>query len=116
MQRIAISIALLLCLTACGRGYSEGDRVGAITKFSHKGLFIKSWEGQQVMGGFVNGENGPQANVFNFTVVDDGIAAQVNAAASSGKPVKLHYIQWLAAPISMSSQYEIVRVEAVAGR
>jgi len=58
---------LALLLTACGRGYSEGERSGVIFKFSSKGLIWKSWEGEMNLGGM----RGAVTNTWKFTLKDD---------------------------------------------
>jgi hypothetical protein len=37
---------MIIFLSSCSENYSNGERIGLITQFSHKGLFWKSWEGQ----------------------------------------------------------------------
>ena len=49
---VAILI-LMVSLTGCGN-YSNGNRVGNITKFSEKGIIWKTWEGQLHLGGISN--------------------------------------------------------------
>ena len=125
MRATVIAIAILLsvgglglcsksCATGCGRGYSDGARTGTIVKFSRKGLAIKSWEGEMVLGGMKmsSGER-PQlvANVWEFTVKDDGPVAAVQKAFESGKPVKVNYVEWVLSGCTMESGYEVVSVE-----
>ena len=60
MKKLIIGLGVALSLTACcnaqaedkaGLGtFSEGYRIGEITKFSVKGMFTKSGEGQMLMG------------------------------------------------------------------
>jgi hypothetical protein len=37
---------VVLSTTGCAATYSDGDRAGIVTKWSHKGFIHKSWEGQ----------------------------------------------------------------------
>lgn len=108
MSRYSIVLALLLL--SCGRGYSDGTRVGTVTKFSHKGLFIKSWEGEANLGGMRQTESGLVPNIWAFTVASDKLVAPIESAMNSGAPVRLGYVQWFASPVSMDSDYEIVSV------
>ena len=128
MFRAIVAIAILLslggsglcvkgCVSGCGADYSEGDRIGSITKFSNKGLFIKSWEGQLNLGGFVtkHSDKGDSlvANTWNFTVTKPELVDKIQHAMVSGKPVKIHYRQWFNSPMSMDSNYEAVTVDVV---
>ena len=42
---ICLSLGLALVMTSCTENYSNGERIGMITKFSQKGLVFDSWEG-----------------------------------------------------------------------
>lgn len=114
---VALIIALLVLsrVTGCDRGYSEGDRTGTVTKFSHKGLAIKSWEGELVMGGIRatatrGGASIMAANVWEFTVKDEAVAKTIENAMQTGETVDLHYIQYLIAPMSMDTKYDVTAV------
>jgi len=97
-------------LTACGRGYSEGERSGIVFKFSNKGLIWKSWEGEMNLGGVRAAENGAVANTWKFTLKDDRLLTQIQNAIETGDAVRLRYVQWTVAPLDMESDYEIVAV------
>jgi uncharacterized protein YxeA len=43
--------------------YSEGTRAGELIKFSHKGVVVKTWEGEISQG--ISG-----AQIFSFSVLD----------------------------------------------
>lgn len=88
-----------LALSAC-EGYSSGERVGVISKFSSKGLFCKSWEGELSMGGFRNstasdGSSQVVANIFEFSVIDPRVVEEVEAALRDGDRVAMKYEQKL---------------------
>ena len=89
--------------------YSEGERVGYVQKFSHKGWLCKTWEGELAMVAVP----GSMPEKFFFTVRSDSVAAQVNK--SSGKRVRLHYEQHLGIPTSCfgDTQFFVTGVEAV---
>ena len=70
-----------------GMTYSEGDRIGTIVKFSRKGTFVKTWEGELHMGGITEGG---VPSVWEFSVDDEEAIKQVDEAQSWGR-VKLHY-------------------------
>ena len=70
--------------------YSDGERGGILQKFSHKGLMIKTWEGELALDGVKTqsiGKNVDVSSVFAFSVKDTSVARQISNA------VKLHYIQ-----------------------
>lgn len=97
---------------ACDRGYSDGDRTGVIYKFSHKGIWFKSWEGEMLLGGARQTDQGTVANVWEFTVLDNALVSSVRAAQESGKPVQIHYIQWLnASPFEADTDYEVLSIK-----
>lgn len=44
--KIVIFSLLTLALTNCAENYSNGDRVGMLTKFNKEGVMFKTWEGE----------------------------------------------------------------------
>lgn len=100
MRNAILVAALCLPLAGCFE-YSNGDRVGTITKFSKKGFFCKTWEGEMFLGGMRKKSNYNEkgeftgtsvvANVWPFTVEDETLVPLVKAALESGEPVVLHY-------------------------
>lgn len=85
--------------------YSEGVRAGRLVKFSHKGLLIKTWEGEISQGV-------SDAQIFIFSV--EGKEKQVldDLNRLQGKFVKLHYFErfgklfWLG-----DTKYFVTKVE-----
>lgn len=113
MKNLSVALLILL-LSACAPDYSEGSRVGVVTKLSYKGLIFKSWEGEMVMGGMKrhtddNGNTSMVANVFEFNV-DPPAVEKVKAAQESGQPVELVYRQWLIAPPTIHNVHVIIDV------
>lgn len=102
--------------TACGViDYSEGERVGVVTKFSKKGIFCKTWEGELAMANFSprsTGNGSTMSNSFEFSVKNEAIVGQVQEALRSQAPVELEYNQvlmpWFC---SQGTEYEIVGVK-----
>ena len=94
-HRIKIVLLALLALAAGGLAlwtlvtltfsYSEGDRIGYVQKFSHKGWICRTWEGELAM----TPVPGSTPEIFRFTVRDDGVVKRMQAA--EGKKVSLHY-------------------------
>lgn len=95
--------------------YSDGDRLGVVFKFSHKGFVWRSWEGELLLNDFVLRKPGEEngSNIFQFSVESDEIAQQVKAL--EGKRVKLHYRQYLLAPMRIGTAYVITAVTPLDG-
>lgn len=72
--------------------YSDGERAGALRKFSRKGWLCKTYEGEMVLEP-VNVAN-PQ--VWAFTVRDEAVVQQLNQAI--GQRVQLHYTEHKGVP------------------
>ncbi len=110
MRRFFLLIILLCTLSACGQNYSDGTRVGVVTKLSQKGLFFKSWEGEMLMAlpSQTVGTIQPEKFVFN---VDPAVESKVEEAMKSGKRVELMYRQWLVRPPTIDSDYVIIDVK-----
>ena len=65
--------------------YSDGDRVGYVQKFSHRGWLCRTWEGELAMSPVP----GATPTIFPFTVRGDDTAKRIKDA--EGKRVALHY-------------------------
>jgi len=109
---VLVTIFLPL-LGGCDTTYSDGARSGTITKFSRKGLFVKTYEGEMNLGGMRSGEKGSVvANTWNFSVPDFGLHSVIEKAMVEGRPVKLLYRQVLVHNTwKGESDYLIVGVE-----
>ena len=112
MKKLGIVLALM-SMVACGEGYSEGERAGVVTKFSHKGIFCKTWEGELNMGGMTKHTDSKRftsfvANIWSFSVTNPALVSQIQEAMDEGKPVTLQYSQWVIAPICKSESSYIV--------
>ena len=70
--------------------YSEGTRVGILYKFSKKGTFFKTFEGEMVLPGIRSkGVEGMNSNMFHFSVSDEELANTL--MNSQGMELELHY-------------------------
>lgn len=88
--------------------YSDGLKVGTLTKVTKKGVIFKTYEGQMNLGGMVSdGDGGMVANVFNFSITDEKIFNKLKE--SQGKRVKLKYLQYLKVPINVGSTSYIIQ-------
>ena len=78
--------------TVWNYSYSEGERAGVVQKFSKKGWFCKTWEGELNMVVLPGG----LPEKFLFTVWDEAAAANINR--NVGKRVALHYVEKVGLP------------------
>ncbi|RTL07760.1 type II secretion system protein [Candidatus Dependentiae bacterium] len=127
-------IELLVCVAIVGilltmvlggiRGcstYSEGSRVGVITKFSLKGVSFKTWEGELLMGGMrntVTSEGGSQltANVWEFTVDKDrkDPVDAIQNAMDHNRTVRVVYEEkGFSSPLDGNTRYRVKEVRVV---
>jgi hypothetical protein len=65
---------------------SDGIRSGELIRLSHKGVFIKTWEGELSQG--VSG-----SQIFKFSVLDSEKEVIENMKALQGQYVKLTYVE-----------------------
>lgn len=89
--------------------YSNGERAGWVQKFSSKGWFCKTWEGEMAMVSLP----GSTPEKFYFTVWDDNVAEKINQAM--GKRVSLQYAQKVGIPTSCfgETRYYVTGVHVV---
>ena len=64
--------------------FSDGIRSGELIKISHKGYFIKTWEGELSQG--LSG-----AQIFSFSVLDQKVVEQLKDY--QGQYVKVEYVE-----------------------
>lgn len=116
----ALLVSLVFCIfiapfTGFCRNYSEGARAGTIQKFSKKGIFWKTYEGDLYMGMTTGEENTIVANIFHFSLpenADKSLVKKLEYANTKGDRVKVKYDQWIISPSSQgSSSYIISSVE-----
>lgn len=116
MKNLLIAVMLVMVAFASAAQadcYSEGVRVGSVQKFSEKGWVNKSWEGELVMDGtkFSSNANGSRGgNVWRFSVLDAGVAKQIDDAVMTGRPVALKYCQVAFALGQSDTRYRITKV------
>ena len=111
----AVAIGIFAAAVGNVVGTSDGKRVGVLTKFSHKGLFIKSYEGELNMGGVRNnvnskGESSVVANVWEFSCSNAQMAEKLENLV--GKEVVIKYHQSFAG-LQRDTSYDVVSVEEV---
>ena len=82
-------LAIVLCVLPGCYTVSEGERVGTITKFSNKGILVKTWEGEMVLGG--SGASGNAQNTWSFTVEDPAVVEKIRSAQKQTQVVSLAY-------------------------
>jgi hypothetical protein len=82
---LLIAAGSLWTLVTLTFSYSDGDRVGYVQKFSHRGWLCRTWEGELAM----TPVPGSTPQIFSFTVRDDDTVKRIKDA--EGKRVALHY-------------------------
>ena len=110
-------VAIGIFLAAVGNvvNTSDGKRVGVLTKFSNKGVFIKSYEGELNMGGVRNnvnskGERNVVANVWEFSCSNPQMAEKLENLI--GKEVVIKYHESFVG-LKRDTRYDVVSVEEV---
>lgn len=85
---------------------SDGFRSGVVQKFSKKGTFAKSWEGELVMAGQ---DNFKGANIWKFSASDQAVANDLETAIMSQAKVVVKYCEGYFA-VSTDTHYNVVKV------
>ena len=80
--------------------YAEGERAGYVQKFSKRGWFCKTWEGELAMVSMP----GTMSEKFFFSVRDDRVANKINA--NMGRKVAMQYEQHVGLPTSCFGETE----------
>lgn len=95
-----LSIIFLLISGCSGCNYSNGERIGVLTKFSKKGIIWKTYEGEMNLGGLreMNNQLGTTyvANLWEFSIDSDNpdkekLAKQLFEALDKGSTIKVKY-------------------------
>jgi hypothetical protein len=116
---------VFLVLAGCeARMVSEGDRVGQLTKLSHKMLCTNlwSWEGELAMaGGTLAGGQGQTdsgqtaVSAWAFSVGDNQLALSIQEML--GHNVRLHYLQYqYHNTCEMGTEYKVTEVHSLDGK
>lgn len=99
MRKVLFITTLIILLSAVGyvywfyyNPYSSGYREGVLQKFSRKGNFFKTYEGEIIQLGFGQRQGSFNAQYFKFSVADIEIADSLENCL--GKQVKLRYTQY----------------------
>jgi hypothetical protein len=92
MKNTLFALALFsLILVGCSENYSNGERIGFVTKFSNRGLIWKSWEGELNLT--QTGMN--TSSTFQFSIdndrQDENVVKILDSAATLGWKVKIRY-------------------------
>ena len=80
--------------------YAEGERAGYVQKFSKRGWFCKTWEGELAMVSMP----GTMSEKFFFSVRDDSVANKINA--NIDRKVAMQYKQHVGLPTSCFGETE----------
>jgi hypothetical protein len=107
-MRYLIAVLFCVLVSGCFPNYSNGTRVGVVTKLSEKGMLVKSWEGELLVAlpASVAAVN-PEKFVFS---ADEVAVPALKEAMKGGKRVELTYHQWKVKPPTISTEYVVTSV------
>ena len=93
MKRVLfLMFAMALLFTSCMENYSNGERIGTITRFSQKGLIFKSWEAHlNITQTGMNTSGEPFAFSVDNNKSNPDLIATLDSAANLGWKVKVVY-------------------------
>lgn len=96
MKKYLFLLSIITILfSSCSENFSNGERIGTVTRFSQKGFLWKSWEGTlNITQTGMNTSGEP----FNFSVDNDQhenarLIGKIDSAANQGWKVKIIYHQ-----------------------
>lgn len=112
---VALFVALIaFVLFAYYGSYSTGVRAGKVIKVSKRGVIFKTLEGQldiESFGAIKSSEN-QLSQTFDFSVINEQVAADLEDVALSGERVNLHYVErYFKLPWRGETRYFITQVE-----
>lgn len=115
---IGIILLMVLVVSFWWRHYfvfGEGVKAGNLNLFVKKGYIFKTYEGRVIQEGFKTKVPGSlQSNEFEFSVVNDSIAAILERC--SNKTVELRYLEYLnPVPWRGMSNYIVTDVLSIDG-
>lgn len=91
MKQTFLFLITIIIFSSCTENYSNGERIGLVTKFSKNGIIWKSWEGH--LNQTQTGMN--SSTPFDFSIDNDnepkGLVNKLDSAARYGWKVKLVY-------------------------
>ena len=104
---VLLFLATGALMVAFNYSYSDGNRAGYVQKFSKKGWFCKTHEGELAM----TTVPGLAPVLWEFTIWDDAVANQLSQVM--GKRVVLHYKEYRYLPTTCfgDTPYFVDRVE-----
>ena len=99
-------------LGARGIEYSDGSRTGLNYKISKKGIMWKTYEGELSLRLTARDSEGGLVNqIFQYSVSDPSVAKDIETFSAGGKPITLHYKEYLLRGYKYGSTgYDIVKV------
>lgn len=118
MKKLFVLLLPLISLTGCWE-VSRGERAGVVTRFSYKGAFCKTWEGELHYAG-ANGTIAADSWTFSIDRYSrrgediQKLSDILNEAQRSGKRVRIEYAQeMITGPCRSGTNYLVQKVEIV---
>ena len=91
-KELIILMGAILLLASCSEQYSNGERIGVITRFSQKGLIFKSWEANlNITQTGMNTSGEPFCFSVDNNKEDKATIELLDSAANKGWKVKVIY-------------------------
>ncbi len=110
---IGLLVLIILAYFLFGSN-SDGTRAGTIVKLSHKGVMIKTIEGQLNLGGFAYDSGSPTSSLWDFSVDSDQkeVIKALEEANLNGHRVMLYYKEkFYTLPWRGDTKYFVYKVE-----
>lgn len=112
-----LMLIVTLVFVSCGMEYSNGARVGVVTKFSKKGFFCKTWAGEMKTGFMTTQKTEHSTSIipetFYFSIESEDVATDIKTAMELGKKVELQYSQKAFQAPCNGSDYKITKVNVL---
>lgn len=106
MKKFVLLLLISVVFLGCGAlEFSDGHRGGKLTKLSKKGVVVKTYEGELLLGDDAN-------TVWAFTVRDEDVAKSLETYI--GRNVTLHYSQRImVAPWQSDTNYWVDSITSI---
>lgn len=89
---LILGVILIFSLQSCVEHYSNGERIGTITRLSQKGIIWKSWEGNlNITQTGMNTSGEPFMFSMDNNKEDRNLLSRIDSAANQGWKVKVIY-------------------------
>lgn len=85
-----LALSALVYFAVSSENFSNGARAGYVQKFSKKGNFFKTWEGEMNLA--IGNSVAPQ--IWNFSCESDSVASQITSLVGEKVELTYHETKW----------------------